>query len=167
MKLITITGPSGAGKDTVARMLSEMTGIPVLVSYTTRPMREDEEDGREHLFVESCDLSREDMLAYTEYGGYEYWTELSQIKETAIYVIDEAGLLDLHKRHPHIDIFSIHVEANRYLRIMRGVTSERMVRDDLRQQLPQNYFDFCIQNNGGMDELRIQVEGIIGSINNK
>ena len=29
MKLITITGPSGAGKDTVARMLSEMGGYKV------------------------------------------------------------------------------------------------------------------------------------------
>ena len=29
MKLITITGPSGAGKDTVARMLSEMGGYQV------------------------------------------------------------------------------------------------------------------------------------------
>ena len=40
MKLITITGPSGAGKDTVARMLSEMGGYQVLCSYTTRPKRE-------------------------------------------------------------------------------------------------------------------------------
>ena len=48
MKLITITGPSGAGKDTVARMLSEMSGYKVLCSYTTRPKREGEIDGVEH-----------------------------------------------------------------------------------------------------------------------
>lgn len=46
MNLITITGASGIGKDTVARILSEMTGFPVLCSYTTRPMREGEENGR-------------------------------------------------------------------------------------------------------------------------
>ena len=35
--LITITGPSGAGKETVGRRLSEMVGYKVLGSYTTRP----------------------------------------------------------------------------------------------------------------------------------
>lgn len=40
MKLITITGPSGAGKDTIARIMSEMTDWPIICSYTTRPMRE-------------------------------------------------------------------------------------------------------------------------------
>lgn len=52
MKLITITGSSGAGKDTVARMLSDLGGYKVLCSYTTRPKREGEIDGVEHHFVE-------------------------------------------------------------------------------------------------------------------
>lgn len=30
MKLITITGPSGAGKDTVAQMLSDLGGYKVI-----------------------------------------------------------------------------------------------------------------------------------------
>ena len=95
MKLITITGPSGAGKDTVAQMLSGMTGWPVLCSYTTRPMREDEQEGREHHFVEKCDVPKEKMRAYTRYGGFEYWTTVDQIGDIAISVIDEVGLVDV------------------------------------------------------------------------
>ena len=71
MKLITITGPSGAGKDTVARMLSEMSSYKVLCSYTTRPKREGEIDGVEHHFVEKCDVPHDKRLAYTRGGGYE------------------------------------------------------------------------------------------------
>lgn len=56
MQLITITGSSSAGKDTVARMLSEMTGIPVLCSYTTRQKRDGEMNGREHYFVKECNV---------------------------------------------------------------------------------------------------------------
>ena len=77
MKLITITGPSGAGKDTVARMLSEMSGYKVLCSYTTRPKREGEIDGVEHHFVETCNVPRDKMLAYTQYGGCLLYTSPS------------------------------------------------------------------------------------------
>ena len=79
MKLITITGPSGAGKDTVAWMLSERTGYKVLCSYTTRPKRDGEIDGVDHHFVEKCDVSHDRILTYTQYGGYEYWTTIDQV----------------------------------------------------------------------------------------
>lgn len=78
MKLITIIGPSGAGKDTVALMLSAILGYDVLCSYTTRPMREGEVDGKEHHFVKECNVPKSEMLAYTRYGNYEYWTEKKQ-----------------------------------------------------------------------------------------
>ena len=48
--IITIVGPSGSGKTTMANIMSE-NGIPTIVSYTTRPMREEETNGKEHWFV--------------------------------------------------------------------------------------------------------------------
>lgn len=153
MRIIAIIGPSGSGKDTAARMLSDVTGIDVLVSYTTRPMRDDEQQGREHHFVSECNTPREKMLAYTEYGGYEYWTEYRQVNEKAIYVIDESGLLDMRRRFPHIDIITIHIETTRFNRQMRGISTNRMMRDDLRDQLPDDSFDYRITNNGSIEEL--------------
>lgn len=165
MKLITITGPSGAGKDTVARMLSEITGIPVLVSYTTRKMREGEQNGREHWFV-SPDMvpDKKDMLAYTQYGGYEYWTEIMQIGDAAIYVIDEEGLRDLHDRFPHIPIVAIGVFATRAIRRLHGVSEERMDRDRKRTAFPLEYFDYRIYNNRTIEHLREKVEFVAEEI---
>lgn len=100
MKLITITGPSGAGKDTVAQMLSDLGGYKVICSYTTRPKREGEIDGWQHYFVEKCDVPHDKMLAYTQYGGYEYWTTIDQVTDKAIYVIDEDGLKALCEKFP-------------------------------------------------------------------
>ena len=147
-RLITITGPSGAGKDTVARMMSEMTDWPVLCSYTTRPMREGELNGREHYFVEHVDVSPTNLLAHTRYGGYDYWTRLDQVEDTAIYVIDEVGLVGLKKNHLDIEVFSIYVYSEIHIRLTRGVKLPRIIRDVERyNNAPQIKYDMVIYSN--------------------
>ena len=160
MKLITITGPSGAGKDTVARMLSEMGGYKVLCSYTTRPKREGEIDGVEHHFVETCNVPRDKMLAYTTYGGYEYWVALDQVTDKAIYVIDEDGLKSLCKKPTDIELFKICVSAYEETRIRRGVSQERMSRDKQRKMMPLAFYDAVIFNNGSYRQLYYEVQRV-------
>ena len=160
MKLITITGPSGAGKDTVARMLSEMGGYKVLCSYTTRPKREGEIDGVEHYFVETCNVPRDKMLAYTQYGGYEYWVTIDQVKDKSIYVIDEDGLKYLCKRFTDIELFKICVSARENTRLYRGVSQERIDRDKQRELMPLSFYDAVIFNNGTLSELRDEVQRV-------
>lgn len=157
MKLITITGSSGAGKDTVARILSEMTGYEVLCSYTTRPMREGEEEGREHHFVKSCDVPKEKMLAYTVYGGYEYWATIDQIKGTVIYVIDEDGLRELYSRFPKIPTIHVYLNATLEDRKVRGIALERIERDECRKLLPDSFYQYILHNVGTKEELRKMV----------
>ena len=153
-RLITITGPSGAGKDTVARMMSEMTDWPVLCSYTTRPMREGEEDGREHSFVEHFDVPFTKILAYTHYGGYDYWATLDQVEDTAIYVIDEAGLVELKEKHLGIYVYSIYVNSLLPIRLTRGVKLPRIIRDVERfRNAPQIEYDYVIRNNQDKNSL--------------
>ena len=153
-RLITITGPSGAGKDTVARMMSEMTDWPVLCSYTTRPMREGEVDGREHYFVERFDVPFTKILAYTHYGGYDYWATLDQVKDTAIYVIDEVGLVELKEKNLGIYVYSIYVNSLLPIRLTRGVKLPRIIRDVERfRNAPQVKYDCVIRNNQDKNSL--------------
>lgn len=160
MKLITITGPSGAGKDTVARILSELGGYKVLCSYTTRPKREGEIEGMEHHFVEKCDVPHDKMLAYTQYGGYEYWTTIDQVTDKAIYVIDEDGLKALRKKFPGIELFSICVSAKESARLRRGVSQERMDRDKKRKRLPLSFFNAVIFNSDSYETLLDKVQRV-------
>ena len=160
MKLITITGPSGAGKDTVARMLSEMGGYKVLCSYTTRPKREGEIDGVEHYFVDKCNIPHDKMLAYTQYGGYEYWVTIDQVKNKSIYVIDEDGLKNLCERFPDIELFKICVTAWETTRLSRGVSQERIYRDKQRKLLPLAFYDAVIFNNGTLSKLCEEVQRV-------
>ena len=160
MKLITITGPSGAGKDTVARMLSEMGGYQVLCSYTTRPKREGEIDGVEHHFVKQCNVPRDKMVAYTQYGGYEYWVTIDHVTDKAIYVIDEDGLKSLCKKYTDIELFKICVSAYEETRIRRGVSQERMSRDKQRKMMPLAFYDAVIFNDGSYRQLYYEVQRV-------
>lgn len=50
--VIAIVGDSGTGKTHLSNYLKMRLGIPVIVSHTTRPRREDERHGRDYFFIE-------------------------------------------------------------------------------------------------------------------
>lgn len=99
--IIALVGASGSGKTTLSLYLQDKLAIPAVCSYTTRPMRPGEVNGREHWFVTEAEYERmaatESLLAYTKFGGYHYWTLESQVAKNLIttYVIDEKGLIEL------------------------------------------------------------------------
>jgi len=66
-KLFVFSGPSGAGKTTVCRVLmGRMDGLVFSVSHTTRPKRDGEVEGEDYFFVNDEEferLSREGAFA--------------------------------------------------------------------------------------------------------
>jgi guanylate kinase len=76
--LIVISGPSGAGKDTVMQRMKER-GLPFhfVVTATTRPQRTNEVHGRDYLFVSGEEFARmidedeliEHAIVYGDYKG--------------------------------------------------------------------------------------------------
>ena len=77
--LFVITAPSGAGKSSlIGAVLSDMPELRVSVSYTTRPPRQGEENGREYHFVDDKSflamLERGEFLESAEVHGYRYGT---------------------------------------------------------------------------------------------
>jgi guanylate kinase len=76
--LIVISGPSGAGKDTVMQRMQER-GMPFhfVVTATTRPKRANEEHGKDYWFVSKEEFARmidedeliEHAIVYGDYKG--------------------------------------------------------------------------------------------------
>ena len=83
-KLFCIMGKSASGKDTIFKHLiqDETLGVKTVVSYTTRPMREGEQDGVEYHFVTRAkleELKREGKVIecrdyHTIHGVWSYFT---------------------------------------------------------------------------------------------
>jgi guanylate kinase len=71
--LIVVSGPSGAGKDTlIGDALEAIPELALIASATTRRPREGEVNGRDHVF-----LSREEFDRWIEEGRLLEWAEYS------------------------------------------------------------------------------------------
>jgi guanylate kinase len=83
--VFVVTGPSGAGKGTLIKGLTErVDGLEVAVSATTRPQRRGEVDGRDYWFLSEDEFTRRvdvgEFLEWVPYvSGKRYGTLSSEI----------------------------------------------------------------------------------------
>jgi guanylate kinase len=83
--IFLVVAPSGAGKSTLVNaLLAEDRQIELSVSYTTRPPRPGEQDGREYHFVDADDFqarrARGEFLESAEVHGNYYATSRTWIE---------------------------------------------------------------------------------------
>lgn len=153
-KIICIVGASGSGKTTLTKHVPASL-VPTLVSYTTRPKRENEADGQDHYFVSEEQMpDKSEMLAYTKFGGYHYWTSVSQAKtcRACLYVIDEKGLMNLLENYDdQFDIKTIKIKCSDETLKCR-VDESRLQRDRCRVIIEDKGFDKIIYNDGTLEE---------------
>lgn len=99
--LILLAGKSGSGKNYWVDKLQ----LNPVVSYTTRPMRNGETQGVEHHFVSEQEYQKFDktqIVAYTFFNGFHYWTTYDEVENKDVYIIDFAGI-DYMLKNPRIN----------------------------------------------------------------
>ena len=167
-KMLCIVGDSGVGKTLVSLHLKNYCDANVICSFTTRPPRETEVEGRDHHFIDVVPPD-EQLLAYAEYGKYKYYALKSQVfGPLTVYVVDEQGLLDLKERHgDEYEIYSVYIMRDRKLRLRRGITAARMNRDKERKRLDLGFYNYVVENNSTKKELFINIERIYFEVKEK
>ena len=109
--LFVITAPSGAGKSSlIDALLKDDARLKLSVSYTTRPPRPGEQNGREYHFVDlprfEAMLERGEFLESAEVHGHRYGTSQKVIDEVRargrdlVLEIDWQGAQQVRRLYP-------------------------------------------------------------------
>ena len=173
--LLILSGPSGVGKDTVARMLIERRpdSFYFVVTATTRPPRGDERHGVDYMFVTFDEFARmieEDELleyavVYNDYKGIPK----QQIRDAlasgrdVILRVDVQGAATVRRLIPNaISVFlTTRSEQGLVRRLLQRKqdTAEGMAlrtataRQEMKRAIE---FDYCVVNPEGEPETAVQ-----------
>lgn len=122
-----IVGESSSGKDTFVRKICEDCGYKQVISYATRPRRENE--GDTHIFISEDEVKYyvDKMIAYTAIGDFEYFATIPQLYESDFYVIDPQGtdymkLISAYKNVKDIRFVVIYINTPPALRKERALS---------------------------------------------
>jgi guanylate kinase len=176
--LFIVAAPSGAGKSTLVNaLLAEDPQLALSISYTTRPPRPGEQNGRHYHFVDpaafAAMLGRGEFLETAEVHGNRYgtskeWIRAARAKGLDIVLeIDWQGAQQVRRIFPEaLGIFILPpsmAELERRLR-SRGKDTEDSIRIRLanaREEIGHvGEFDYVIINNN-FEEARRDLAAIV------
>lgn len=131
MKIIALMGKAGSGKDTLLQSI--MARYPNLfheiVSCTTRPPREGEQDGINYHFLTIEEFMNQvdsgEMLEASMFNGWYYGTALSNLSEDKVNigVFNPHGVTDLTYA-PNIELDTYYVRVPDKERLLRQLNRE-------------------------------------------
>lgn len=118
-KLFCIMGRTCSGKTTLAKTVAATLHMKVLRSYTTRPMREGEnEHTSDHIFIseDEVKLFQGKIVAYTEINGYKYFVTRDMVMNSDIYVVDPNGYKmlaeNIKRKNMKIKLIPIYIDVD-------------------------------------------------------
>lgn len=154
-------GRATAGKDFLRKKF-ESRGFKYQISYTTRPPRPGEVDGKDYHFItqEEADRMERDGEWYESvpFNGWTYGTAMNQFysDDASIFIMTPSGLKHI-KPEDRLTSFVIYlnppqeiIEQRMRLRQMPGDTAANRIASDLAQFKDFDDFDMEVKNPDGM-----------------
>lgn len=167
-RIFVLSGPSGSGKTTLARAVLADTSLHKRlarsISFTTRPRRRGEREGRDYFFLTSDEFRRnlrgQKILEWTRYLGYYYGTARDFVDRTLersrslILCLDLKGAQRIKTLYPKdsVTIFIMPPSLEELYRRIRGRRRETSA--EMRKRLAKarqeiaacRRYDYCLVN---------------------
>ena len=160
-KLYCLIGKSAGGKDTVFRRLLEdqTLGLKELVPYTTRPIRQGEQEGREYHFTDINGLEAlkaqgkviESRVYHTIHGDWYYFTvDDGQLDPQAgDYLM--IGTLEAYtqirsyfaKKGAEESVVPVYIEVDDGVRLERALARERQQQEPKYREMCRRFLADC------------------------
>ena len=170
-KIICLLGKSCSGKDTIYKKLlaDESLGLVPFVTYTTRPMRAGEQEGREYHFTDEQGFEAlqkegrviEDRTYDTVYGLWRYFTvDDGTFDKNGKNVIAASGTIPAYLKLR--DHFGAENTCPVMIETDDGVRLERAMRREKKQESPR-YKEMCrrfITDSEDFDEEKMKAAGV-------
>lgn len=159
-----ISAPSGSGKSTLVNEVRQLVaGLDFSVSYTTRPPRGSEQEGREYFYVSRPQfeemIGRDEFLEYAEVFGNYYGTARRFLRQAEanghdlLLDIDVQGAEQIKRKLPQaVSIFILPPDRDTLERRLRSRSQDREevieVRLDTATREIENYwkYDYILVN---------------------
>lgn len=128
-KIVALVGMSGSGKDYILRELCQSNDYHEIISNTTRPIRENEQDGVNYHFLSEKEFMQKkhngEMLETADFREWHYGTSYDNLDETKINigVYNPTGFISL-LNNTNVDVLSIMVSCSDKERVIRQLNRE-------------------------------------------
>lgn len=129
-KVLALFGKSGAGKDTIQKWLTTNYDMNGIISCTTRPKRDYEEDGVDYHFLSNeafaqkvLDLS---MLEATCFNDWFYGTPLESLSKDKVNVgVFNIQGIECLLQDSRLNIVPVYIYSHDKVRLLRNLEREK------------------------------------------
>lgn len=137
---IILVGRGGSGKDFLRKKL-ESRGFKFCVSYTSRPKRENEKEGKDYYFVDEDHFINRvyEFYEIDEFNGWKYGHKISDFEKSNLLIMTPRGVKNIKPEHRK-KCFIIYIDPHR--EVLKRRLTERKDADSAERRLLADDLDF-------------------------
>ena len=184
--MVILSSPSGAGKTTLVKLLSENNYFFISISHTTRKPRPSEIDGRDYFFVSDKEFKRliknNEFLEYAKVFKNFYGTSKNSViqnlekKKNVIFDIDWQGTEQIKNKTLNYKLITFFIlppsKKVLFERLSNRDMKDKLIADERMRQFDRDVlhwinYDYVVINDS-LEECFLKIQRLINAeINNE